>query len=156
MNFHHVLGPCCQIALQLAAVLTLGSVCSAAECFSIEEARKHVGQMACVTGKVLKVGKGRSTWYLDFCEDYKECPFTVVVFERDLKDTEKLQAFAGHTIRIYGPIKEYEGHAEIILKMEQQLSGEGGTYTEKLKDKPHRDRMAPVPRGAGMGRRRAW
>src|SRR5437867_3832856 len=61
------------------------------ECIPFDKAKDHVGEAVCVTGKIVNVGHSKSTWYLDFCENYKECPFVVVVFERDLKDPEKLK-----------------------------------------------------------------
>jgi hypothetical protein len=39
-----------------------------------------------VTGKVLRVKQGnRGVHFFDFCEDYRLCLFTVVVFPGDLK-----------------------------------------------------------------------
>ena len=50
------------------------------------EAKKHISETRCVSGKVLRVKEGnRGVTFLDFCEDYLVCPFTVVVFPSDLK-----------------------------------------------------------------------
>jgi hypothetical protein len=51
------------------------------------------------------------------------CPFTVVVFSHDLKDVGDVRRLAGHTIEIHGPVKLYQGRAEIILSRISQVSG---------------------------------
>jgi hypothetical protein len=111
--------------LSLAAVLWFTTVCFAADCIPFEQAKDHIGSNACVTGKVLKVGHTRSgTTFLDFCEDVKSCPFTVVIFARDLRDVGDVSLLEGKTIEIGGKIEEYNGRAEIILKDVKQLRGE--------------------------------
>lgn len=50
------------------------------------------------------------------------CPFTVVVFSHDLKDGD-VRRLGGRTIEIHGPVKLYQGRAEIILNRVSQLSG---------------------------------
>jgi DNA/RNA endonuclease YhcR with UshA esterase domain len=105
-------------------VLLLGSIASAA-CISIEEAAKKIGETACVTGKVLKVAQSKGgTYFLDFCEDYRNCPFTVVVFPKDLPNVGAVKLLTGKTIEITGKIEEYRGRAEIVLKDKRQLKGE--------------------------------
>lgn len=51
------------------------------------------------------------------------CPFTVVVFSHDLKDVGDVRRLAGRTIEIKGPVKLYDGRAEIILNRISQISG---------------------------------
>ena len=133
-------------------LLLAAGAARAADCLPIEEAPKHVNQMKCVTGRIVRVNHGKNIWYLDFCEDYKNCPFSVVVFERDLKDAEKLKSFEGKIMRIYGPVEEYHGHTQMVLKLEQQLSGEPGPYADNLVRKKKPDPMPPVPRSAGVRR----
>jgi hypothetical protein len=65
-------------------------------CFrQLIEARRHIGEVQCVTGKVFRVkhaSKGLTLF--DFCQDSMVCPFTVVVFPHDLKrigDVSQLQ-----------------------------------------------------------------
>ncbi len=139
-------------ALVVAALACSPLSSVAADCLSIDEAPKNIGQMACVTGKVLKVGESRSTYYLDFCSDYRRCPFSVVIFKKDIKDAKLLEQFPGMVIRIYGPIQEYRGRPEIVLKLEQQLSGEPGPYADALVPRQKKDRRAPIPPGAGLNR----
>jgi hypothetical protein len=63
--------------------------------------------------------------YLDFCDDYRNCPFTVVVFPRDLKNVGDIRHLQGKEIEIHGPVKEFDGRAEVILQESRQLSGPG-------------------------------
>jgi hypothetical protein len=105
-----------------------------AECVAISDARKHVGETRCVTGKVFRIEQGdRGVRYLDFCEDYRTCPFTVVVFPRDLKNVGDIRELQGRVIEIHGPVKEYDGRAEVILQEPRQLRGAGS-------------RIPPLPR----------
>lgn len=109
----------------IALTLLFALSAFAADCISIEQAAKRVGANACVTGKVLKVGRSKSgTTFLDFCEDAKTCPFVVVIFARDLRDVGDVQKLEGKVIEVGGKIEEYNGRAEIILKDVKQLRGE--------------------------------
>jgi hypothetical protein len=79
----------------------------------------------CVTGKVVKVVEAKSgAWFLDFCDDYTKCPFTVVVFARNLRDVGDVRRLAEKDIEVFGKVKLYGGRAEIILRDARQLHGE--------------------------------
>jgi len=107
----------------LFLLLTLPGLCGA-ECLPLEQAQNHIGRNACVTGKVLKVAQSqKGTYFLDFCENYRECPFTVVVFQKNLRDVGDLRALQGQQINIHGKIKAYTGRAEIVLEDARQLKG---------------------------------
>ena len=96
-----------------------------AECIPFNDAKDHIGETRCVTGKVMRVEAGeRGVHYLDFCEDYRLCPFTVVVFAGDLKHVGDVRQLQGRLVEIHGPVKEYDGRAEIVLRESRQLSGE--------------------------------
>jgi hypothetical protein len=51
------------------------------------------------------------------------CPFTVVIFPHDLKDVGDVRRLAGRMIEIHGPVKLYDGRAEIILNRISQITG---------------------------------
>jgi len=110
-------------AAVLAALLTAGA---SAECIPYTDAPKNMGRTACVTGKVMKVGHSprSGTHFLNFCDDYKNCPFTVVVFARNLAQVGDVRWLEGKTVEIHGKIKDYNGQAEIILSDVRQLTGE--------------------------------
>jgi len=113
----------------LAAVLLLllnTAMLSFAACIPFDQARNHLGETECVTGKVIRVKEGnRGVRYLDFCEDYRLCTFTVVIFPYDLKKIGDVRELAGKMIEIRGEVKEYDDRAEIILENSKQLGGAG-------------------------------
>lgn len=101
-------------------------VLSAADCIPISEARLHIGEERCVTGKVIRVKHGsRGVTFFDFCQDSMVCPFTVVVFAHDLRSVGDVSQLQNKVIEVHGPVKEYDGRAEIILQELRQLGGEG-------------------------------
>jgi DNA/RNA endonuclease YhcR with UshA esterase domain len=109
----------------MVAALLLCSSLAAAKCIPFQEAENRIGDQVCVTGKVVKVAQGRSgTLFLNFCKDYRKCPFSVVVFRSNLRDVGDVRALEGKTIEIFGKIKSWGGHAEIVLREARQLKGE--------------------------------
>src|SRR5215471_8113032 len=95
---------------------------AAGQCVPFREARNHVGSTKCVSGTVLKVEEGeRGVTFLDFCEDYRVCPFAVVVFASDLKHVGDVRHLTGKPIEVRGHISDYDGRAEIILTRPGQL-----------------------------------
>jgi DNA/RNA endonuclease YhcR with UshA esterase domain len=96
----------------------------ASDCLALAEAAHHVGETKCVTGRVLRVKVGaQGVHFLDFCEDQMACPFTVVVFPHDLKDVGDVRRLAGRVVEVRGPVKLYDGRAEIILNRISQITG---------------------------------
>ncbi len=111
--------------MRLLATLILFTASAVADCIPFSEAASKLGYDVCVTGKVLKVYVSRSgTQFLDFCDQPKECPFTVVVFATDLREVGDIRLLAGKTIEIHGKVRQYNGRAEIILRTSRQLRGE--------------------------------
>jgi hypothetical protein len=87
------------------------------------EASRHVGEYASVRGLLINAHTAKSgTVFLDFCKDYKTCPFTAVIFADDAKKFKDLSQYEGHTITVTGKISLYEGRAEIILEDPTQLA----------------------------------
>jgi len=114
----------CPFLRRLAPALLLGVALNAhaADCIPFSDARRHVGSTKYVRGTVLNVKEGsKGVTFLDFCEDYRTCPFTVVVFPSDLKQVGDVRQLKGRTVEINGIIRNYDGRAEIILKRPQQL-----------------------------------
>lgn len=92
-------------------------------CIPFDQARNHLDEIQCVTGKVIQVGEGdEGEHYLDFCEDHRLCTFTAVVFPHDLKKIGDVRLLAGKVVEIRGEIRESENGAEIILENSKQLS----------------------------------
>lgn len=111
------------ISLHLAFALLL-TAAGAAECLPVQRAPQHIGDSVCITGRVFQVNEGPSgTVFLNFCADYRACPFTVVVFPRDLRHVGDVRQLAGKEIQIHGEIRAYEGRPEIVLREARQLRG---------------------------------
>jgi hypothetical protein len=111
--------PCTLALLALSAALA-----SASDCLPIGAASQHVGENRCIVGKVTHVKvASKGVHILNFCAELASCPFSVVIFPRDLKDVGDVRRLEGRTIEIHGPVKLYDGHAEIILNRISQIAG---------------------------------
>jgi len=96
---------------------------SLAACIPFDQARNHLDETQCVTGKVIRVQEGdQGVRYLDFCEDYRLCRFTVVIFQHDLAKIGDVRQLAGKVVEIRGEIKDYDDRAEIVLENSNQLN----------------------------------
>ncbi|HXZ80261.1 MAG TPA: hypothetical protein VEG30_10050 [Terriglobales bacterium] len=97
---------------------------ASAGCVTVNDAGQKIGAITCVTGKVLKVDQSNSrAFFLDFCEDHRRCPFTVVVFPRHLRDVGDIRELEGKDIEIHGEVQQWMGKAEIVLRDARQLHG---------------------------------
>ena len=109
----------------LLAVLFLGAY-GAAACIPIADALKKIGATQCVTGKVERISQGlRGVQYIDFCAEHEKCPFTAVVFADHLRDVGDIRTLVGKTIEVHGQVREYDNHAEILVREARQLRGPG-------------------------------
>jgi len=89
--------------------------------YEFTEAPDHIGEKATVTGTVTRVFTSKSgTTFLNFCEDYNDCPFTAVIFASDAPKFENLSQYE-REVRITGLIKSYGGRAEIIISDPKQI-----------------------------------
>ena len=102
------------------------------ECIPMSEAQAHIGETQCVTGKVFRVKAGaRGVTFFDFCEDFRVCPFTVVIFPAHLRDIGDVRPLKDRVVEIHGDIKEYDGRAQIVLSQLRQL-GAAAVLVPKL------------------------
>jgi hypothetical protein len=116
----------------LLAAFALLSTFAAADCIPFTEAQAHIGETRCVTGKIFRVKAGaRGVTFFDFCEDFRVCPFTVVIFPGHLKDIGDVRQLKDRVVEIHGDLKEYDGRAEIVLDQLRQLGG-GAALLPKL------------------------
>src|SRR5581483_2491521 len=119
--------------LAIAAAFLTATIAAHADCYPIDQAPRHVGEIICVRGKVLTVSASPSrTHYLNFCENYLACPFTVVVFPSHLEKIGDVRSLENHEIEIDGLIKLYNGHPEIVLTELSQLHGDAATRIPPL------------------------
>jgi DNA/RNA endonuclease YhcR with UshA esterase domain len=119
--------------MRVLALILAASNCVAA-CLPIGEAPNKLGSTVCITGKVLTVKQSPSgaAWFLNFCEDGAKCPFSAVVFTKDLRDVGDVRMLAGKTIEVNGKVLEYKGVAEIIIRDARQLKGEAAAKLPAL------------------------
>jgi DNA/RNA endonuclease YhcR with UshA esterase domain len=61
--------------------------------------------------------------FLDFCDEYRKCPFVVIVFRSNLGKIGDVRILEGKEIEVSGKIEEWNGRAEIILKDAAQFEG---------------------------------
>ena len=91
-------------------------------CVSFDEASHHTGENTCVSGRVLRVYTARSgNTFLDFCKDYRQCPFTSVIFAGDRSQFGNMASLEGRQVQITGEITSYNGRAEIVIHAPRQI-----------------------------------
>ena len=91
-------------------------------CVDIRNAVALVGKSGCVAGRVLRVYSARTgNTFLDFCQDYRHCPFTSVIFASDKNKFADLESLQGKRVEIRGDVVSYQGRAEIIIRDPQQV-----------------------------------
>ena len=118
----------------LFAIILLSTLV-AAECIPFTEAPNHLGETRCVKGKVVNIGESRGgSLYLNFCDDYKQCAFSVVVFPSNLKDVGDVRQLKDKDIEIQGKITEWRGRTEMVLRDARQLKGESAKLPPIPKD----------------------
>lgn len=101
---------------------TFGPSQGASGCVDIQQAGAHAGEMGCVTGRVLRVYTSRAGHtFLDFCADYRQCPFGSVIFATDREKFGNLPTLSGRRVQIRGAITVYQGRAEIIIRSPEQI-----------------------------------
>ena len=92
------------------------------KCIDYTEAPNHVGEYGCVRGKVDHVYTSRKgNNFLNFCADYRACPFSAVIFSSDSYKFSNIKGYSKKTVEISGLIKTYKGRAEIIINDPSQI-----------------------------------
>ena len=91
-------------------------------CILYTQAGNFVGEVKCVYGKVVDtyVSK-KGNVFIDFCQDYKTCPFSAVIFQSDVSKFSGLDRYQGSNIELTGLIKTYQGRPEIIINEPKQI-----------------------------------
>ena len=103
-------------ALSGAASVNVGTI-------DYTDAPKNVGNQASVRGTLVDAYTSKSgTVFLDFCQSYKSCPFSGVIFADDAKKFGDLSSLSGKSVTLTGIISSYQGQAEMILSDPAQLS----------------------------------
>jgi hypothetical protein len=101
------------------------SICRG-QCLDHADAGQHIGEVRCVSGKIYHVNQlEHGVTVLSFCPDSPVCPFSAVVFARDLKNVGDVRQLQGRSVEVHGKVTQYQGHAEIIIDHAHQLGGDG-------------------------------
>jgi len=87
-----------------------------------EEAELHVGQVVTVEGKIVRGYDSGKVTLLNFDQDYHNT-LTVVIFPSlyDQFPQPPARYFDGHTVRVTGEVKLYEGAPEIVIESASQI-----------------------------------
>jgi len=110
------------LPLQSARAPGAPAASSPPPCEDIRNAGPLVGKSGCVAGLVLRVYSARTgNTFLDFCQDYRSCPFSSVIFASDKNKFGDLESLQGKRVEIRGDVVTYQGHAEIIIHDPQQV-----------------------------------
>jgi hypothetical protein len=121
--------------LRYLTLILFCSVSCFADCIPFTQARDHIGETQCIMGTVLRVKSGyRGVTYFDFCEDFRVCPFTVVIFPGHLRDIGDVRQLQNRQIEIHGELRAYDGRAEIVLEQFRQLGGLGASIPKLPKN----------------------
>jgi DNA/RNA endonuclease YhcR with UshA esterase domain len=86
-----------------------------------EEAKKHIGEQALVSGTVAEVNSTASLVRLNFEKPYPENVFTAVIFSRNTNDFPGVFKLKGKNVEISGKVADYRGHPEIIVNSTNQV-----------------------------------
>jgi len=90
--------------------------------FDFTQANSHIGETAKVSGKVFRVyTSAGGTTFFDYCQNYKSCPFSAVVFASAKAKFPNLTQYQGRDITVKGKISSYQGQAEMILNSPDQI-----------------------------------
>ena len=98
-------------------IQTTSSLCKT----SIKDASNHIGENCQVSGKVdhIYISK-KGTVFFDFCPDYKNCPFSAVIFQSQANQFDPFK-YEQKVVQITGLIKTYQGRPEIIINEPSQI-----------------------------------
>ncbi len=91
-------------------------------CVDIQQAGSHANEESCVTGRILRVFTSKAgNTFLDFCQDYRACPFTSIIFASDRSKFGDVNALQGRQVELRGRIQIYHDQPEIVVKDPSQI-----------------------------------
>jgi hypothetical protein len=116
-------GAATQSASVINGLVATSSSSAGSISISFDDAPQYVNQQANVSGVLDHISRSKSgTVFLNFCKDYKGCPFEAVIFKKDAANFKNLDAFVGKTVIVAGTISSYQGQVEIVLSSPDQIS----------------------------------
>lgn len=91
-------------------------------CVDFGHAASLAGRTGCVSGIVQRVYTARSgNTFLDFCENFRDCPFTSLIFAADKSNFGDLTTLEGKRVELRGEITTYQGRPEIVVRTADQI-----------------------------------
>ena len=82
-------------------------------CPDFREAASQVGSQGCISGQILRVFTSKNgNTFLDFCADYRNCPFTSVIFAADQAKFGDLGTLRGRPRR-QNPVPKMRGRGAL-------------------------------------------
>src|SRR3954468_10386259 len=107
------------IALAVTGYVQAGETAS----YSAEEAAKHVGDTATVTGKIEDAfQKEGGPAFLNMGGRHPNETFTIFVQPSDASAFKNIKDYAGKTVSVTGKIKDHNGKPEIIVKAPSEIT----------------------------------
>lgn len=107
---------------QATSLLTLQKTVSSRSAINFLEAPNHIGEYVVISGLVGNVfTSNKGTNFLNFCPNYKTCPFSAVIFNSDAYKFSNVRAYESRAVEISGTITTYQGRAQIIIKDPSQI-----------------------------------
>lgn len=89
---------------------------------NFREAPNHIGEYVVIRGLVDNVFiSNKGTNFLNFCPNYKTCPFSAVIFNSDVYKFSSVRAYEDRIVEISGTVTTYQGRAQIIIKDPYQI-----------------------------------
>lgn len=105
-----------------SANLSPQSAIAQSKSINYTDAPNHIGNQVVISGKVNNIFVSKTnTTFINFCKDYRSCPFSAVIFADDRSQFGDLQKLIGETVQISGVVNEYKGNPQIVLKDPSQL-----------------------------------
>lgn len=109
--------------LTLFALMCAASVIAQASNYTPQEAPKHVGETATITGTVDGVHQsGKGNIFLNMGGKYPNQAFTAFIPSASAAQFPNPQHYEGRTVAVSGKITLYKGKPEIIVNSPSQIS----------------------------------
>lgn len=113
--------------LPLAAAMAVPDgvrpACPAGDEIPYTLAARCIGETRRVAGHIDHVSRARSgITYVNFCSDWKGCPFAGIVFSEKAPAFGFLARLSGSEVVVSGTITAYQGHAQIVLTDPAQVT----------------------------------
>jgi hypothetical protein len=110
------------LVLFLAAIAAL-AIAQTGPTYTAEEAAKHVGETATVTGRVDGFHQsGKGNIFLNMGGKYPNQAFTAFIPSGSAGQFSNAQQYEGRTVAVSGKITLYKGKPEIIVNSPSQIS----------------------------------